>query len=299
MTQNLRFSVRDDEMTVAKGTLSVNGSFVDGNLLLGRLITHISTSNGSDLGILISPDAKRVNSLTNLTSDDDDLYDGSGAGIFVIAVVLVYGLSIVFMISSHLCMKTKMNSDADQRIDVYLNSAPRLRDESRRESFARLKRSLMPAIARSPSGRGLIEKRVKYTPYLLSYLPATGLSCGDFDTNSSDVFRPGGSAVGRDMGLMDRSKVRQQPDARSTDPDWSTTDISVFTSGGQTTGTSTRQDSNSSEHLQEVADINSNDKVSVSSVGDTRASVSREVSDANLSGDDSSVYCSAQSLQHV
>ncbi|KAK2143523.1 hypothetical protein LSH36_834g01003 [Paralvinella palmiformis] len=319
MVHNVRFSLRGGKTTIVKGTLSLNGSLgelIDDSLLLRRLAASIRTSNGSDVRILMSPETEQVTFSTRNVTSGRNIYDPVGASTFVIAVVLVYGISIVFMISSHVFMKKKTSVESEKRIDSYLSSARRLRDESRRESFAKLKRSLMPVIAKSPSGRVLIEKRLKYTPYLLHYLPATGLSCGSRETNCTTVSRTDVSGVGRETGSIHRAGIGPQRgvDAgNSTDPDWSLTDSAAFTSDSRLTGTSTRQDSDrrKREHFPEkqqpeevkrerVADERKVDVYGEDTyVDDRRLPYLERTCDSSLSGDDSSIYYSAQSLPHV
>ena len=176
VSETFNIHVRDENGKSIKGTLTLSGHLHD---LLSQRTKNNRPENTSDNNSILLTARTNMTSLSDLNSISDDTadYDSSGASMFVIAVVLLYGFSIVLLIASHVFIKRKAHHhDSDKIIDQYLDQAAVLRRENSREAFARLKMSLMPMIARSPSGRDMIAKRVKYTPFLLQYIPMTAIS---------------------------------------------------------------------------------------------------------------------------
>ena len=94
--------------------------------------------------------------------------DPWGASSFVVAVVLVYGLSIVFLIASHVFVKNRETDghDQDRQINTFLQKAPQLKEKSFRESYRKLKTSMLPVIA-ATSAVDLISRRKSFAPYLI------------------------------------------------------------------------------------------------------------------------------------
>ena len=76
-------------------------------------------------------------------------YDQQGASAYAIVVIMVYGFSIVLLIASHIFLKKKEDKrDGDeQQIDKYLQQVPDLKEKSKRESFRRLKKSIIPLVS--------------------------------------------------------------------------------------------------------------------------------------------------------
>ncbi|KAK2159639.1 hypothetical protein LSH36_149g03000 [Paralvinella palmiformis] len=68
--------------------------------------------------------------------------DPTGASYYVIAVVLVYGMSIVMLIASHIKRKHQKLIE-DRQIDKYLREFQVVREKSSRDSYKNLKRSIM------------------------------------------------------------------------------------------------------------------------------------------------------------
>lgn len=94
--------------------------------------------------------------------------DPQGAAMYVIVVILVYGLSIVFLIGSHVFYKRKqerLENDNERLVSKYLEEAPVLRERSARESFKKLKRSLVPMLAES-NAKDLLFKSSKNRSYI-------------------------------------------------------------------------------------------------------------------------------------
>ncbi len=75
-------------------------------------------------------------------------YDQSGASLYAIVVIAVYGFSIVLLIGSHIFLKKKeYKRDGDeQQIDKYLRQVPSLKEKSKRDSFKKLKLSIIPLV---------------------------------------------------------------------------------------------------------------------------------------------------------
>ena len=70
-------------------------------------------------------------------------YDHTGAAYYVVAVVLVYGLSIILLIASHIKRKHKKFVE-DRQINRYLQAAPSLKEKSAKARWKELKMSFIP-----------------------------------------------------------------------------------------------------------------------------------------------------------
>ena len=75
----------------------------------------------------------------------DELDDASGAGYFVIAVVLVYGMSIVMLIASHINRKHGKIVE-DRQIHKYLREFQIVKERSSQEAYKDLKRKIKEQI---------------------------------------------------------------------------------------------------------------------------------------------------------
>ena len=106
--------------------------------------------------------------LTSTVSSQEE--DPRGASSYVVAVVLIYGLSIVFLIGSHVFIKKKEESihgDEGKLVDKYLQNSSKYREITNRETYKKLKTSIVPIVAQSPA-RDLISRRKSFLPFLAS-----------------------------------------------------------------------------------------------------------------------------------
>ncbi len=139
------------------------------------LVSMKFSNNETYVGYLRLGDAKPGTSNGNGTTDNVTSVaaeeDPKGATTYVIAVILIYGMSIMFLIASHVFIKKRSVKESETQISRYLEQAPDLREKSSRDNFRKLKKSLIPLIARSPAARELISHKDKYASYLLQYQP--------------------------------------------------------------------------------------------------------------------------------
>ena len=83
--------------------------------------------------------------LTPNNSTKTELFDPLGASYYVIAVILVYGMSIVALIASHIKRK-KAKLVEDRQINKYLREFQTVQEESSRETYKNLKRRIKEQI---------------------------------------------------------------------------------------------------------------------------------------------------------
>ncbi len=83
--------------------------------------------------------------LTNITNSVQNDYDEAGAGFYVIAVILVYAMSIVALIASHIKKKQKKLTE-DKQIDKYVDDFQIVKEKQARDSYRNLKKSIMTRI---------------------------------------------------------------------------------------------------------------------------------------------------------
>ncbi len=96
--------------------------------------------------------------LTTTTTPSSDEYDAQGASAYAIAVIFVYGFSIVLLIASHIFLKKKedkKDGENEKEINRYLERAPDLQRFSEKESFRKLKRSIIPLVSVSMLATGI------------------------------------------------------------------------------------------------------------------------------------------------
>lgn len=109
------------------------------------------------------------------TAEPQDEYDQAGATVYAIVVIAVYGFSIVMLIASHIFLKKKRDKrdgGDEKQIEKYLAQVPSLKEKSKRDSFRRLKKSIIPlisismandittAIAAGPMGHSVIQRHM-------------------------------------------------------------------------------------------------------------------------------------------
>ena len=125
-----------------------------------------STNNSTFVGTLeiFAPDEDAPVEAANDTAWHAD---PSGASTYIVIVLCVYGLSIVFLIASHTFIKKKEeNFDKQmQSAKKYFQEAPDLREKDARETYKKLKHSVIPVVAQS-GARDLVSRRKSFMPIL-------------------------------------------------------------------------------------------------------------------------------------
>ncbi len=125
-----------------------------------------------------------------LSQDDDkanstaiDGYDQVGASYFVIAVILVYGMSIVLLIASHIKRREDKIAE-DKQINKYIEDFQIVKERHARESYKNLKKAIMTKInwdkQRKPT-YSTLQKSIM--PLLAVGLPSSD-QLSDLDTES-------------------------------------------------------------------------------------------------------------------
>lgn len=85
--------------------------------------------------------------------DTDRVQNGWHAGYYVIIVILVYGMSIVMLIASHINRKHQKLLE-DRQIDKYLKEFQVVKERSSRDSYRNLKKAIVAKLYRGASGGG-------------------------------------------------------------------------------------------------------------------------------------------------
>ena len=101
------------------------------------------------------------------SSLSEDASDPRGAGAFVVVVLFVYSASVIFLIASRTCLRHREES-ADPQIQSakrFFEQAPTLRERNARESYRKLKHSVIPVVAQS-GARDLVSRRKSFMPIL-------------------------------------------------------------------------------------------------------------------------------------
>ena len=127
--RGLRLTLTGDNNHTLEGTIHLQ----DPNLL--KHLVH---------GLEPSKDAH----VTTVAPRDD--YDPKGASAYAIVVIFVYGFSIVLLIASHIFLKKKedkKDGENEKEINKYLEQAPTLQRNSEKESFRKLKKSIIPLVS--------------------------------------------------------------------------------------------------------------------------------------------------------
>ena len=125
---------------------------------------------------------RKVGGLDNDTSISDDGktdYDQTGASYYVIAVVLVYGMSIVMLIASHI-KRRQQKLVEDKQINKYLKDFQIVKERHARDSYKNLKRTIMNKINWDKS------KKPTYHTLQKSILPLLAISVPGME-NMSDT----------------------------------------------------------------------------------------------------------------
>ena len=147
-----------------------------------------------------------VGGMSTPVQPGDEKYDEAGASVYAIVVIAVYGFSIVMLIASHIFLKKKADKrdgGDEKQIDKYLAQVPSLKEKSQRDSFRRLKKSIIPllsmgmanditALAAGPLGPAafrrhmdlLEQQRLGMSP---SRSPSMGHPSGDIDSPTGDT----------------------------------------------------------------------------------------------------------------
>ena len=78
----------------------------------------------------------------NMTSAERLIYDEPGAAMYIIAVIMVYGLSIVLLIGTLVRKNMRKNGTSvfeESQVDKYLQDVPNLKERSQRDQYRELK----------------------------------------------------------------------------------------------------------------------------------------------------------------
>ena len=86
-----------------------------------------------------------IDNETSLSDNGKNDYDQAGASYYVIAVVLVYGMSIVMLIASHIKRRQEKLVE-DKQINKYLQDFQIVKERHARDSYKNLKRTIMNKI---------------------------------------------------------------------------------------------------------------------------------------------------------
>ena len=212
--------------------------------------------NKTLLGTLVLEKVRDVKQRHITTTAIPQPYDETGASLYAIAVIFVYGFSIVLMIASHTYMKRKSNKrdgEDEKQVVKYLQQVPHLQELSKRDSFRKLKNSIIPLVGIglgvdisnamasppvSPTGRktvrfyNLEDSSVSRKPLLSD--SSTG-SCGTLDSQGDPLNESTGSLASfglkRDLcGQLSSDSEYSQYSTRSSTGQMST--ISEETSIG-------------------------------------------------------------------
>ena len=101
--------------------------------------------------------------VSSLAEENDEF----GAGMFVAVVLVVYSFSIMFLIASRTCIRHREHN-ADPQIQSakhFFEQAPALRERNARDTYRKLKHSVIPVVAQSGS-RDLVSRRKSFFPIL-------------------------------------------------------------------------------------------------------------------------------------
>ncbi|ELT96813.1 hypothetical protein CAPTEDRAFT_205145 [Capitella teleta] len=167
--------------------------------------------------------ANETGTLRNASDGDastDDLEaDPVGASTYVIAVVLIYGLSIVFLIGSHVVLRGRENyRDVEKQIDKFLRQAPVVKEKNAKDNYKNLKHSIIPVVALS-SARDLVSRRKSFAAFLVGlHPPPTSASRRD-DQRISDDPAPSGvsSTVDEDAASGRMPTIEEEESAEELD----------------------------------------------------------------------------------
>ena len=127
--RGLRLTLTGDNNHTLEGTIHLQ----DPNLLK-HLVNGLEPSKNAHI--------------TTVAPKDD--YDPKGASAYAIVVIFVYGFSIVLLIASHIFLKKKedkKDGENEKEINKYLEQAPTLQRNSEKESFRKLKKSIIPLVS--------------------------------------------------------------------------------------------------------------------------------------------------------
>lgn len=112
-----------------------------------EILLH-TKNNKTFSGTLLLESGKGDTPTTQSTEKMNTPHDGKGAIMYTVAVILVYGLSIAFLIASQTCMRRKRKRDKEEMSNVnrYLEQQSSLREMGKKDSFRKLKLSIIPLV---------------------------------------------------------------------------------------------------------------------------------------------------------
>ena len=185
--QSIRITLRGRHNITYRGTLILSPNW---------------TSNHLDHG---------VGGLDNGTSTSDGAkvdYDQAGASYYVIAVVLVYGMSIVMLIASHIKRRQEKVVE-DKQINKYLQDFQIVKERHARDSYKNLKRTIMKKINWDRSKKPTYHTLQKsILPLLAISIPGVeNLSDADAQSISSSLSNVDLAAAEQYMIAKDKGKV--------------------------------------------------------------------------------------------
>ena len=134
-----------------------------------------------------------------------DEYDQNGASYYVIAVVLVYGMSIVMLIASHI-RRRHAKMQEDKQINKYLNDFQIVRDKQERDNYKALKTGIVKLLTTEKHPRKT-QRTIRRSIYPLIAMGAPSSSAYDLTDSrmrldyrrySSFTHRP---SIGRRISL--------------------------------------------------------------------------------------------------
>lgn len=155
-------------------------------------ITMKDNRNVSYSGTLILQGANIKNNSFTGFDDEEDEYDQVGASYYVIAVVLVYGMSIVLLIASHI-KRRHAKIVEDKQIDKYLQDFQIVRDKHDRDTYRNLKRTIMKKINYERSKKDMYKNlHASMMPLIAVAIPGgetevPTIATYDSDTNISRI----------------------------------------------------------------------------------------------------------------
>ncbi len=120
--------------------------------------------------------------------------DAEGARYYVIAVILVYGMSIVMLIASHIKRKHAKLIE-DRQIHKYLQEFQIVKEKSSRDSYKHLKKSIMMKLS--------MERKHTYKNLSHAMLPVIAVGLPPVDDDDEDP-ESGSSRSGRRRSIMRR-----------------------------------------------------------------------------------------------
>ena len=131
----------------------------------------------------------------------DDSYDEKGAAMYVIAVILVYGISMVLLIGSlaKKNMRDKSQDIEEGQVSQYLNDAPFLKERSQRDKYKQLKSNIVEIV--NSKARQQSDATKSTAPTSLASSCADEHTADDITAPASEPMAPPKSVVNKTAGV--------------------------------------------------------------------------------------------------